>query len=166
MTRSFKSAALPLAILFAAACASKSPAPEVAMAGDISALNGHWEGVYSSEVTGRKGTIVFDLKPGDKVARGDVLMVPQGAKEGATSGPEAAQTMPQVLDISFVSAAAGVVRGTMAPYRDPACDCEVQTTFVGTISGDTVSGTYSTAPTGTGKGGVATGTWKIARAKK
>ncbi len=131
---------------------------------DVSALAGKWTGTYASEATGRTGSIVFELKSGDKVARGDVLMVPAGAKDAPTSGPEAVRTMPQVLSISFVSATGGILRGTMEPYRDPSCDCEVQTTFVGRPSGDTIEGTYTTTPTG--QGAITTGRWKITREKK
>ncbi|MEP6993300.1 MAG: hypothetical protein ABI968_02170 [Acidobacteriota bacterium] len=173
MPASRSALALLLAIAaFVAACASsKNPAPAVPMAGarsDISTLAGRWEGEYRSEATGRTGSIVFELKSGDTVARGDVLMVPKDS--GAARAPsrlpgtsETARTMPQVLSISFVSASQGVVRGTMDPYRDPDCDCEVQTTFVGQVSGNTISGTFAT--TGTGATPITTGRWSISRKK-
>src|SRR5437588_10362709 len=80
---------------------SKNPAPAVPLAGarsDIAALAGRWEGEYSSEATGRAGSIVFELKPGDRVARGDVLMVPEGAlgpaePPPASSLPGASETL-------------------------------------------------------------------------
>lgn len=156
-------------------CASSNPAPPVPVEGaDVSALAGRWEGEYSSVDTGRTGSIVFELKKGDKVAHGDVLMVPRGGLTtggGATGEPtsklpgtsETVRTMPRVLNINFVSASGGVLRGTMDPYRDPACDCEVQTTFVGTLSGDTISGTFTTTPQGAGT--ITTGRWKMTRKK-
>ena len=124
---------------------------------DISAMAGRWEGSYSSEATGRSGTIVFEVKSGS--ARGDVLMVPKGAKVPAAT--ESLQTMPQVLNISFVDAEGGVVKGTMDPYRDPDCDCQVQTTFVGIRKGDSIEGTYTT----TGDTHLTTGRWSIVRKK-
>ena len=150
---------------------SKNPAPAVPVAGtrsSIASLAGRWEGEYSSEATGRSGSVVFDLKPGDTVARGDVLMVPRGAHAPAEPSrlpgtSETLQTMPQVLRIGFVSAAEGVVKGTMDPYRDPDCDCEVQTTFVGRVSGDTIEGTFTT--TGAGASPITTGRWKMTRKK-
>ena len=150
---------LALAIFAAAAlsaCASStSPAPPVPVAGsDTSALAGRWEGEYSSEATGRKGSIVFELKSGDRVARGDVLMVPKGGES----------SIPQVLNISFVSSSGDVVTGTMDVYEDPGCACDVQTTFVGRVAGDTVEGTFTTTPTAGGP--IATGHWKITRKKK
>ena len=44
----------------------------------------------------------------------------------------------------------GAVQGTMDPYHDPQCDCQVNTTFVGRISGDTIEGTFTTTPSGAG----------------
>ena len=162
---------LAAAALSSACSSSKNPAPAVPVAGarsDISALAGRWEGEYHSEATGRSGSIVFELKPGDTVARGDVLMVPQGANSppSATKLPgtsETLRTMPQVLSISFVSASGGVVKGTMDPYRDPDCDCEVQTTFVGRLSGNVIEGTFTTSPSGAGP--ITTGRWSITRKK-
>jgi hypothetical protein len=147
------------------ACSStpKNPAPEVPIGGaqsDISAMAGRWEGTYASEATGRTGSIVFELKSGKDTAKGDVLMVPKGANAPAASA-DPTRTMPQVLTISFVNAEGGVVRGTMDPYRDPACDCEVQTTFVGVRKGDSMEGTFTT----TGAATVATGTWSMHRTK-
>src|SRR5262245_6513090 len=161
-------AALVLAsAAFVAACSS-NPAPPVPVEGsDVSALAGRWVGEYSSPETGRTGSIVFELKSGDKVARGDVLMKPKGSDSAAppADSAEALKTMPQVLNISFVSATGGVLRGTIDPYRDPSCDCTVQTTFVGRFAGkDAVEGTYTTTPEGSPK--ITTGRWKITREKK
>ena len=153
----FASAAL------AAACKSSNPAPEVPVAGgDLSALAGRWVGEYSSTETGRTGSIVFELKSGDKVARGDVLMKP---KVDAQNANDKLRTMPQMLNINFVSATGGVLRGTMDPYTDPSCDCQVQTTFVGRLSGDTIEGTFTTTPQGS-SGNITTGRWKMSREKK
>lgn len=162
--------ALWLSAAGALACSStRNPSPGVPVGGErsqISALAGRWEGAYTSDA-GRSGTIVFELKPGDTVARGDVLMVPKGARspEEASKLPgtsPALQTMPQVLSIQFVSASGGTVRGTMDPYRDPDCECEVLTTFVGKLSGGTIEGTFSTARREGGQP-LASGHWSILR---
>jgi hypothetical protein len=149
-------------------CSSSNPAPPVPVEGsDLSALAGRWTGEYSSLETGRSGSIVFELKSGDKVARGDVLMVPRQSDGSSPKLPgtsETLATMPQVLNISFVNATGGVLRGTMDPYRDPACDCQVQTTFVGRLTGDVIEGTFTTTPQGAGT--ISTGRWKMARQKK
>lgn len=165
------SVALAAAACTLACSSSKNPAPAVPVAGersDISTLAGRWEGEYSSEATGRSGSIVFELKPGDTVARGDVLMVPKGSNAAAEPSrlpgtSETLRTMPQMLNISFVSASGGVVKGTMDPYRDPDCDCEVQTTFVGRIAGNRIEGTFTTM--GSGATPLATGRWSITRKK-
>jgi hypothetical protein len=152
-----------------AACASSNPAPEVPVQGsDLSALSGRWVGEYSSTETGRTGSIVFELRSGDKVARGDVLMKPRVEPQTGTSLPgtnDTLRTMPQMLNINFVSATGGVLRGTMDPYTDPSCDCQVQTTFVGRLSGDSIEGTFTTTPQGSA-GNITTGRWKISREKK
>ena len=166
------SAVLVLATGLVVACSSSNPSPQVPISGersDIASLAGRWEGEYSSEATGRTGSIVFELKSGDTVARGDVLMIPKGARESAppSSLPgtsDTLATMPQVLNISFVSASGGTLDGTMDPYRDPACDCQVRTTFVGKISGNTIEGTFTTTPVAGGQS--ATGRWKMTRQKK
>ncbi len=150
---------------FAWACSTSNPAPPVPVeGGDLSSLAGRWTGEYSSTETGRTGSIVFELKSGEKVARGDVLMKPKEQAGDQSSAADALRTMPQVLNISFVSATGGVLRGTMDPYRDPACDCEVQTTFVGRRSGDSIEGTFTTTPEGPGN--ITTGRWKISKEKK
>ncbi len=172
MIRPNRLAAIFAAAALASACSStsKNPAPPVPVQGsDVSALAGRWVGEYSSEATGRTGSIVFELKKGDKVAHGDVLMVPKSGKPGEPEPKlpgmnETLRTMPQVLNISFVSATEGVLRGTMDPYRDPSCECEVQTTFIGRLSGDTVEGTFMTTPSGSGT--ITTGRWKMTRQKK
>jgi len=161
------------AVLLAAAlgwgCASSNPAPPVPVQGsDVSAISGRWVGDYSSLDTGRSGSIVFELRPGDKVARGDVLMKPRASGDGESQSKlpgtsETLRSMPQVLNISFVNATGGVLRGTMDPYTDPSCDCVVQTTFVGRQSGDTMEGTFTTTPQGAGS--ISTGRWKMTRQK-
>lgn len=162
-------AAAGLAVLAAApGCSSSSsnPAPTVAVGGgksDVSALSGTWTGEYSSEATGRSGSITFEFKSG-KVGRGDVLMVPKGGLAPAPAGADPTKTMPQVLMINFVNAEGGVVTGNMDPYTDPACSCEVQTTFVGTITGDTIEGTFTTTPNGPAP--ITTGRWKMTKQKK
>jgi hypothetical protein len=155
------------ALVLTPACSSSSsnPAPTVAVGGgksDVSALSGKWVGEYSSEATGRAGSITFEFKSG-KVGRGDVLMVPKGGFAASPAGSDPTKTMPQVLMINFVNAEGGVLTGTMDPYTDPSCSCEVQTTFVGEMHGDTIEGTFTTTPSGAAP--ITTGRWKITRQK-
>jgi hypothetical protein len=159
-------ARLALVAVLSWGCASQNPAPPVPVQGaDVSALSGRWTGEYSSTDTGRSGSIVFELRSGDKVAHGDVLMKPKVEATGSTPGSDnPLHGMPQVLDIDFVNATGGTVRGTIVPYRDPACDCMVQTTFVGRVSGDTIEGTFTTNPQNAAN--VTTGRWKVTRERK
>jgi hypothetical protein len=168
MFRARPMAAFLLTAASALACSSsKNPTPEVPVGGaksDISAMAGRWEGTYSSEATGRSGSIVFELKSGADTAKGDVLMVPKKADGSTPALPgtdEELRRMPQVLNISFVDAEGGVVKGTIDPYRDPDCDCQVQTTFVGVRKGDTIEGTFTT----TGAATLTRGRWSIVRKK-
>ena len=132
---------------------------------ELSALAGRWEGEYDSPATGRLGSIVFDLTAGEDHAHGDVLMIPSGSTtpygrvprtggEPASPGPTS-----QLLTIRFVKAEAGKVSGTLDPYWDPSCSCEVTTTFVGEVRGDAISGTFSS----TRNAGRVFGTWKVTR---
>jgi hypothetical protein len=140
----------------------ENPAPVVPVGGtDVSVLTGKWVGEYSSTETGRSGSIVIEFKSGGKVARGDVLMRPKDYSATAPQGADPLKSMPQVLQISFVNVEGGAVKGTMDPYTDPACDCQVDTTFVGKITGDTIEGTFSTTPSG--KSAPTAGRWKVTR---
>ena len=133
-----------------AGCAGKSPpVPVQASAADIGRLAGRWEGEYNSNETGRGGSIVFTLTAGRDTAEGDVLMIPTGSnrpimREGLGRPPYAAPgTAPSVLSIRFVEFRDGQVSGELDPYRAPDCNCIVATTFIGTVSGDAIKGTFT-----------------------
>ena len=156
--------------LAVSACSSSSsssqsvqdPAPPVPVGGaDTSALVGKWVGDYSSTETGRSGSIVIEFKSGGKAARGDVLMQPKGYSATAPEGSDPLKSMPQILQISFVNVEGGAVKGTMDPYTDPSCNCQVDTTFVGRVVGDTIEGTFSTTPSG--QNAPTAGRWKVTR---
>jgi hypothetical protein len=150
----------------AAACVSTSaPVKVVGTPSEISALAGHWEGEYSSKATGRLGSILFDLVAGEDHAHGDVLMTPRGSanpyrpsRRPGGQGPPPAEAS-QILTIRFIRAEDGKVSGTLDPYWDPDCNCEVTTTFVGQVKGDTVEGTFSSER----NAGRVFGTWKATR---
>jgi hypothetical protein len=67
----------------------------------------------------------------------------------------------QVLTIRLVRVSADTVSGVLDAYRDPQCDCPVETTFTGRLTGNTIAGTYTTR----GSTSVApqTGTWRVKR---
>jgi hypothetical protein len=168
--------ALALAALAAASCSSpQNPAPSVPVEAvakkDLSALVGKWTGDYSSKDTGRSGSIVFELKSGGATtAHGDVLMWPKGSKnvmapsEAKTLSQEQLRTTPQILNINFVQSQGGYVTGTMDPYTDPDCQCEVRTTFSGSIDGNVIVGEFTTERWDK-QGKPATGNWKVTRQK-
>src|SRR5688500_14608743 len=116
-----RSSILSFAIL--AACGGGQR--EVAVKGpdnELVKLVGTWEGSYQGTDSGRSGPISFALQLGQHSAEGEVRM----------SG-----TTP--LKIEFVQVKAGQIRGTIAPYTDPACTCEVETTFLGNRTGESIN---------------------------
>jgi hypothetical protein len=151
------------------ACASKpTPVTVTGDATDRASLAGKWSGEYSSPVTGRSGSIVFQLSSNGEAATGDVVMVPKGyGKPLVRYGNAQTTTMQtggadsQVLTIRLVRVSGDSISGVLDAYRDPQCDCPVETTFSGRVSGDRIDGTYITR----GSASVApqTGTWRVKR---
>lgn len=154
----------------AVACATKpTPVTLSGDAGDRASLAGRWTGEYSSPATGRSGSIVFNLSPSGDAASGDVVMVPRGLDRPLT--PYSAGNTPavgvqappasQVLTIKLVRVSGDTVSGVLDAYRDPGCDCAVVTTFTGTLSGDTIDGTFTTR--GAQAAAPQNGTWRVTR---
>jgi hypothetical protein len=152
---------------FVAACTASRPAP-VAVTGDSTPLVGTWTGSYTSPSTGRSGSIVFTLGAAGQSARGDVVMTDATSgkvfERANREGPNVQMGgQSQVLTIQLVRVGDGTVTGTLDPYRDPACNCPVETTFTGRLDGDTIAGTFATRgseiPT-------QTGTWHMKQTKK
>ena len=67
----------------------------------------------------------------------------------------------QVLTIKLVRVSGDTVSGVLDAYRDPQCDCPVITTFTGTVSGDTIDGTFTTR--GAQAAAPQSGTWRVTR---
>jgi hypothetical protein len=182
LTRAFRLAGiLAAAGILAVACSSspKSPSPSIGLGGEkksLKALDGRWEGTYTNPVYNRTGSIVFEVFSGGEEAHGDILMVPPGAREPLQpsrppSPGETLKTMPRILEISFVEATGDELQGNVEPFVDPQCLCDAHAVFRGTISGDTLQGTFfveyldSSGNPDPGKPRV-NGTWKMARVKK
>ena len=95
---------------------------EVSASDSLAALAATWMGQYSSDASGRQGSIVFDLRAGDRAAIGDVVMFstvvanPTVPRDHATGGMTPSAS---VLKISFVRVAGGEVSGRIDPYADP-----------------------------------------------
>lgn len=131
---------IPIAL---AACGGSQK--DVAVRGedsDLVKLAGEWEGEYQGLESGRSGPVRFSLQLGRHVAEGEVFM------GGAVP-----------LKIQFVEVEGGGVKGTIAPYTDPACNCEVQTSFMGKLANDTVSGSFETRI----QDKTQSGSWRVTR---
>ena len=158
---------LSVAILVLAACATKStPIPLAADPQNLDALVGKWSGEYSSDATGRSGSIIFKLGAGRDTAFGDVVMVPRAASQmqGAADRAQAVtvKQSSEVLTVRFARVEGGSVSGVMNPYTDPSCSCTVQTTFTGRFTDpNTIEGTFTT--TGATSTGQQNGRWKVKR---
>lgn len=123
---------------------------EVAVQGtdnELIKLAGNWQGDYQGNESGRSGPITFDLRLGQHSAEGEVRM-------GGTTP----------LKIEFVTVKDSQVRGTIAPYTDPACSCQVETTFLGTRTGDEIAGRFDSKLGATGQ--TQTGSWQVKRTSR
>lgn len=143
-------------------CASKTPEIELSSSDfDLNPLVGEWRGDYSNPEIGRGGTIAFTLRAGESAASGKVVMIPTSGDfvtHAATVGP--------VLTIHFIRKEGRKVTGTLDPYRDPACDCQANTTFEGAFTdGRTIEGTFTTVQSLAGRSATH-GKWKVTRVKK
>jgi hypothetical protein len=131
--------------MLAAACGASQK--DVAVQGsdlDLARVAGDWHGEYKGNESGRSGPVTFSLQMGSHTAEGQVEMA------GATP-----------LKIEFVKVKDNDIKGTIAPYTDPACSCEVETTFLGTLAENSIFGTFQTKVSKTGQ--TQTGTWTVTR---
>lgn len=157
---------LLVAVTLGACGASRSPVPLVGASADINALTGEWAGDYSSVESGRSGSITFTLRATGDSAFGDVVMVPSAwgrplvpwREQNAAGGNQAPAST--VLTIRFVRVEHGHVSGTLDPYADPQTGARLLTTFSGELSGNTITGTYTTRLP---SGDTQTGRWTVQR---
>ena len=136
---------LMLVVGLLGACAA-SP-KEVTVRGtdlDLARIAGDWDGEYKGTESGRTGPVSFSLQVGSHTAEGQVVM------NGATP-----------LKIEFVKIKQDQVKGTIAPYVDPACKCQVETTFVGDLSENVIVGSFESKLGTTGM--TQSGTWTVSR---
>jgi hypothetical protein len=147
----------------ATACAARPPEIELtANDFDLNPLVGEWRGDYSNPVAGRTGTIAFTLRAGEVSASGNVIMIP-GRPDSLVAAAAMARS---VLKINFVRKEDRKVTGTLDPYRDPACSCQVITTFEGAFTDSrTIEGTFTTVPSQPGPT-VTGGRWKVQRVRR
>jgi hypothetical protein len=143
------------------------PVTVVGTVPDLRALSGSWIGDYSSAVTGRSGTVSFELRATDDSAFGSVVMTPKGAIGPLRPWQDPRLINAQVpieLTIRFVRITARRISGALAPYADPSSGEPLHTTFEGEIVADTISGTYTTRPLSGASDGP-TGTWRVQRTR-
>ena len=148
----------------AVGCASKPPEIELTSSDfDLNPLVGEWRGNYTNPEAGRSGTIAFTLRAGVSSASGTVVMIPHSADSLLSSAAAVARS---VLKINFIRKEGSKVSGSLDPFRDPNCGCQVTTTFEGAFTdAHTIEGTFSTAPLQVGPK-VTNGTWKVTRVKR
>jgi hypothetical protein len=142
-----------------------APVPVQGTQEEVKALSGEWAGRYWSKATGRHGTIRFNLPEQADTGFGEVeitfspaLRLPQH-----TSAKDELEPKPStVIDITLVRVEGIRVRGAMAAYWDPDCDCRARTVFEGRISGDRIIGTFSTQRASSDRR-ILTGQWQAIR---
>ncbi len=165
--------ALSIAVLasFSVACTSRPPEIGVTSSDfDLNPLVGEWRGSYSSAETGRSGTIAFTLRAGEAAASGNVVMIPRPDSLLTPAERELVSNVstggPTVLKIHFLRKEGGNLSGTLDPYRDPDCNCQVTTTFQGSFrDARTIEGTFTTVPSVAGSK-VTGGKWMVTRVKR
>ena len=163
----FRRPLLAAATLLVAACAANQPpVPVVGPSADIAALAGEWVGDYSSIESGRSGSISFTLRAAGDSAFGDVVMIPAGFGRplapwrGEMGAGPTQRPQSEVLTINFVRVEQRHVNGTLAPYADPQTGERLVTTFTGELSGNTITGAYTTRLP---SGATQTGRWTAQR---
>lgn len=63
--------------------------------------------------------------------------------------------------VTVAAEVADRVSGVLDAYRDPECNCPVVTTFTGTLSGDSIDGTFTTRSAQASA--PQSGTWRVTR---
>jgi len=153
---------------FTTAC-HYTPAP-VTLQGlsvDIDELAGEWSGEYSSQESGRSGSIVFKIVPQLDTAYGDVVMIsnagsPLVAADAPNGVHQMHSTSATILRVAFVRVMGEEVKGTLEPYVAPDCQCVVRTVFHGVVKGDRIDGMYTTyGPNGLNQ----EGKWSVTRSR-
>lgn len=126
--------------LLGACASSMSSFPVRGQDEDVARMVGEWKGEFQGNNNERRGTIKMNLELGRHTAGAQVTM------HGAT-----ADGSPLELRVEYLKIQDGTVLGEIEPYDDATCDCKVETTFEGALSGDYLIGTYHERMTGTGR---------------
>jgi hypothetical protein len=137
-------------------CGSPAPGGPVPVEGPravVDSISGNWEGSYRASGASRHGILRFSLRPGADTAHGEVEITFARAQRLYGDPPEESlpRTPCRVLDIALVRLEGGTVRGTLAPYWDPDCECQTVAVFEGRLTArNLVEGTFTSrrAPDG------------------
>lgn len=123
------------------------PVPVEGTRGDLSALAGTWTGRYWSEISGRRGTVRFRLRTGADTAYGEVEMTFSPALhvygDDERADPGLRREPCTAIDIAVVRIEQRKIRGILAPYWDPDCDCRARTIFEGELVDDHIAGIFT-----------------------
>jgi hypothetical protein len=170
-----RSLTFSLLLLAAVACrvpTTSGPVPVQGSASERHLLAGEWSGRYWSEATGRHGIIRFVLPERADTGFGDVEITFSPTLRLTHDAPSADPTIGSadeldphpttVINIRVVVVEADSLRGTMALYWDPDCNCQAQTVFEGKISGNQITGTF-TSRRGASDRRLLTGAWRAER---
>jgi hypothetical protein len=142
-----------------------TPVPVEGTRESVRALSGKWSGRYWSEAIGRHGTIRFTLPEQADTGYGEVEITFSPALHllREASAKDELQAKPcTAIDIRLVRIEGGRIRGTMAPYWDPDCDCRATTVFEGQLSDEGIAGTFSTRRASADRR-ILTGKWQASR---
>lgn len=167
MSRVLSGALIATAVLSCNQAPPAGPRPLSGPPADLSVLAGEWVGTYHSYFAhGRSGAVLFRLDEGDEEEVTGRILLRVGGRETAEALPWEGDLWSHVpperlISITFTRGVDGTVVGTMAPYPDPVCGCEMRTVFTGRVRGAVLEGTYvSEHANGAERN---TGRWRITR---
>lgn len=150
---------------------SPPPVPVQGTEQDVASIAGEWSGQYWSKASGRRGIIRFHLAEHADTGHGEVEITFSPSlhvgREAASadypkSDPEELPAPCTIIGITVVAIEDDLVRGTMAPYWDPDCNCRAETVFEGKLARNRITGTFSTRRESSDRP-VLTGEWRAER---
>ncbi len=142
-----------------------APVPVTGANPDLAELAGRWAGRYWTDAGQGHGTITFALAAGADTARGQVEMTFAPALRlygEVADGADLSRRPCATLDIAVVRVQGASIRGTLAPYWNPTCDCRTVSVFDGEIAGARISGTFVTRREGA-DAALWSGRWQLER---
>lgn len=130
---------------------------------DMTLLEGTWIGEYSSLVNNRQGYINLTLEASSTKAVGGLSMVAgKKSRTGKPGTPRSSREKRRPLDVTFVEAEGGMIKGTVALFTDPQSGLEIETIFKGLLVEDgVIEGVFSSTLTESGHS--YTGSWNAVR---